>query len=356
MSHAILGETFDIHGGGLDLVFPHHENEIAQSESCHDQPMARYWMHNGLMRPARRAKSAANRTARSRKQRRSNEDQPLEGSRWVSRFDCRQTGERIRYFLLRTHYRSTMIFNDEALAEAGTALDTFYRLFERYQRITGESFYDLKAPTRRVDGQLDAGSDELLLAVAARRDAFLAKMDDDFNSGAAVSDLFQLARELNKFADSAKLEDVAARDQAALASFTRGAVALKELAQLLGLFTAPPQKSAGEDTGVVAALMQLLISIRENARANKDFATADQVRDEVTAAGIALEDRKGETTWRQENQDTDVVEALMQLLISIRENARASKDFATADQVRDDLAAAGILLEDRKGKTSWRRE
>jgi cysteinyl-tRNA synthetase len=361
MSHAILGETFDIHGGGLDLMFPHHENEIAQSESCHNKPMARCWMHNGLMRSGMAGKfgGRADRKATEEATGEATVDTKIsrsKGAGGLADLIAAQTGERIRYFLLRTHYRSTMIFNDEALAEAGTALETFYRLFERYQRITNESFFDLPAPTRRIDGQVQADGDELSAAIAVRRAAFLAKMDDDFNSAAAISDLFQLARELNKFADQAGLEDAAEREPSALASFKRGALALKELAAVLGLFTAAPQTSASEEADVITALMRLLIEIREDARANKDFATADRVRDDLAAAQIVLEDRKGETTWRREGNEADAVESMMELLIGVRENARANKNFATADKVRDDLAAAQIVLEDRKGKTTWRRE
>jgi cysteinyl-tRNA synthetase len=361
MSHAILGETFDIHGGGLDLMFPHHENEIAQSESCHNKPMARCWMHNGLMRSGMAGKfgGRADRKATEEATGEATVDTKIsrsKGAGGLADLIAAQTGERIRYFLLRTHYRSTMIFNDEALVEAGTALETFYRLFERYQRITNESFFDLPAPTRRIDGQVQADGDELSAAIAVRRAAFLAKMDDDFNSAAAISDLFQLARELNKFADQAGLEDAAEREPSALASFKRGALALKELAAVLGLFTAAPQTSASEEADVITALMRLLIEIREDARANKDFATADRVRDDLAAAQIVLEDRKGETTWRREGNEADAVESMMELLIGIRENARANKNFATADKVRDDLAAAQIVLEDRKGKTTWRRE
>jgi cysteinyl-tRNA synthetase len=361
MSHAILGETFDIHGGGLDLMFPHHENEIAQSESCHNKPMARCWLQNGLMRSGMAGKfgGRADRKATEEATGEATVDTKIsrsKGAGGLADLIAAQTGERIRYFLLRTHYRSTMIFNDEALVEAGTALETFYRLFERYQRITNESFFDLPAPTRRIDGQVQADGDELSAAIAVRRAAFLAKMDDDFNSAAAISDLFQLARELNKFADQAGLEDAAEREPSALASFKRGALALKELAAVLGLFTAAPQTSASEEADVITALMRLLIEIREDARANKDFATADRVRDDLAAAQIVLEDRKGETTWRREGNEADAVESMMELLIGVRENARANKNFATADKVRDDLAAAQIVLEDRKGKTTWRRE
>lgn len=304
MSRALLGETFDIHGGGLDLVFPHHENEIAQSESCHGKPMARYWMHNGLMQAGAasgkvggrsdREDAAASPAAADTKISRS------KGAGGLARLIQQQTGERIRYFLLRTHYRSTIVFNDEALAEAGAGLETFYRFFERYQRITGESFYELEAPKRREAAEFDPRHDPFLAEVSARRAAFLAKMDDDFNSGAAVSELFQLARQLNKFADTGELEVPGARSPENLASFRRGCVTLKELSWILGLFVKPLASETRQDQDLVDSLMQLLISIRNGARAKKDFQTADQVRDELARLKIVLEDRKGQTTWRRE--------------------------------------------------------
>ena len=117
-------------------------------------------------------------------------------------------GEQIRFFLLRTHYRSTVLFSDEALQESSAALDTFYRFFERFERVTGQSFYRPSRVTTRSAGTFEAGRRHRLLKEVERcRQAFLDKMDDDFNTGAAISDLFDLVRLLNKFVDQNKLED-----------------------------------------------------------------------------------------------------------------------------------------------------
>ncbi len=139
-----------------------------------------------------------------------------------------------------------------------------------------------------------------MIEAAARRDAFLSKMDDDFNSGAAVSELFQLARQLNKFVDSAKLEDASVRQPSDLKSFQRGCKTLKELSAILGLFLQPIVAEQGQEDELLNGLMQLLIAIRKEAREKKDFATSDKVRDELARLKIVLEDRKGETTWRRE--------------------------------------------------------
>ena len=209
MSRRLLGETFDIHGGGLDLVFPHHENEIAQSECCHGKPMVKYWMHNGLMR----AEAAGKLGGRAeREQQEATIDTKIsrsKGAGGLADLIHEHGGQTLRFFLLRTHYRSTIVFGSQGLEETNTALEAFTRLFERYQRITGESFYALKPALRREDGELDAGADELLAEVARLRASYLAKMDDDFNTGAAISDLFELVRTLNKSADQQQLEDPA---------------------------------------------------------------------------------------------------------------------------------------------------
>ncbi|MFP6752164.1 MAG: cysteine--tRNA ligase, partial [Pirellulaceae bacterium] len=152
MSHHCLGETFDIHGGGLDLVFPHHENEIAQSECCHGKPMARYWMHNGLMRADSAGKVGGRGGQASDDETTTDTESKISRSRGaggLAELIARQGGERIRFFLLRTHYRSTIVFSEKGIEETGVALDSFYRFFERFQRTTGEDFYQLQAAGSR---------------------------------------------------------------------------------------------------------------------------------------------------------------------------------------------------------------
>ncbi|MEM1070209.1 MAG: cysteine--tRNA ligase, partial [Planctomycetota bacterium] len=215
MSHEILGDTFDIHGGGLDLMFPHHENERAQSSCCHGAPMVKYWLHNGLMRAGEKGKvggksdreqtadeAAAGKISRSK------------GAGGLADLIRSQTGERIRFFLLRTHYRSTIVFNDEVLQEAGTALETFYRFIDRFNEITagvetndypGQLFFELPTPTTRFEGDFDPSGDALLTEIHSARQKFLTAMDDDFNSGSAISVLFDSIRLLNRFVDEQKL-------------------------------------------------------------------------------------------------------------------------------------------------------
>jgi cysteinyl-tRNA synthetase len=296
MSKALLGETFDIHGGGLDLVFPHHENELAQSECRHGQPMVKYWLHNGLLRKSEAAGKIGGRTDREAGGKMSRSA----GAGGLADVIAAQGGERIRFFLLKTHYRSTVLYGDEGLEEAAGNLESFYRFFERFQRITKQRFFNLPAATTRKAGDFEPGSDPLLQAVHQFRASFLEKMDDDFNTGGAVADLFDLVRELNRHADQAKLEEIADVRDTRIATFVQATRVLRELSNLLGLFRSTPAKrGGGAGEGVVPKLMELLIELRANARANKDFATGDKIRNSLTAAGIALEDRKGGgTEWR----------------------------------------------------------
>ncbi|MEX0818990.1 MAG: cysteine--tRNA ligase [Pirellulaceae bacterium] len=309
MSRRLLGESFDIHGGGLDLMFPHHENEIAQSECCHGKPMAKYWVHNGLLRAGEAGKVGG----RSDRESASNESGEQAAGGKMSRSAGagglrgqieRHGGEKIRFFLLKTHYRSTVVYSEAALDEAAIALDKFYVFFARYERITGRSFYlaakdDRQPVTRRSEGALETADSELLADVKTYRDAYLAKMDDDFNSGGAVSELFNLLGSLNKFADQHHLEETAMRAESDLDQFCRGVEVLRELSAILGLFLKPATSSgSGGNEEVLDKLVQTFIRMRADARKNKDFALSDRIRDDLAAVGITLEDRKEGTTWR----------------------------------------------------------
>lgn len=309
MSAKFLGETFDIHGGGLDLVFPHHENELAQSECCHGKPMVKYWMHNGLMKAAAAAGKVGGRSDREQGADASAADDAAgkisrsKGAGGLAALIAKHGGEKLRFFLLRTHYRSTNVFGDEPVAEAGAGVDTFLRFFERYERVTGESFYALPYAKRREEGdaQTNANSTDALLAdIAKQRTAFLTAMDDDFNSGAAMAALFDMVRSLNRFVEQAKLEEPAgdaALRKTQVDALRRGTATLRELAAILGLFRAPPKTNAKADDDLVGKLVNLLIEVRATARKNKDFATSDKVRNDLAAIGILLEDRKEGTTW-----------------------------------------------------------
>ncbi len=247
MSGRLLGETFDIHGGGLDLVFPHHENEIAQSESRHGKPMARYWMHNGLMQASSEVGKVGGRNTRAVEGDIQSQDagkiSKSRGSRPFRELLAEFEPETIRFFLLSTHYRRPIDFGEERIREVQTGLATFYRFFKRFERIAGKDFYAIEAAKRRGGGDFQPGGDAVLAAVAEFRQRFLEAMDDDFNTGGAIGILFDLLRRLNKFADDEKLED-GQPPQARLAVLEQGVRTLRELGGTLGLFRPPQQTSA----------------------------------------------------------------------------------------------------------------
>jgi cysteinyl-tRNA synthetase len=185
-------------------------------------------------------------------------------------------------------------------------------------------------------------------------------MDDDFNTGGAIGELFELARVTNKFADDADLENAGKNDKEAVAKFTALLTTIKELASILGIFQQPPALPGVSSDDLLAKLMPLVIDLRANARKNKNFAVADKIRDAVTPAGIALEDRGGGTEWTSSQlapgeSPGAKSNAIMQLLIQLRADSRAAKDFATADAIRNGLTAIGVTLEDRAGGTEWTR-
>ncbi len=282
MSMKLLGRHFDIHGGGLDLVFPHHENEVAQSESLTGEPFATYWLHNGLL------------TRGGRKISKSDPDTVIEMRDLLAKHEP----DTIRALLLSSHYRRPIDYSNERLDEIARGLQGFRNLFERFERLTGQSFYALEAPARREasppGSHLPAGVPEL-------RQQFLDAMDDDFNTGGALGSLFDLARALNRHADQNSL-DSAPKESTPFAAFGAGMVVLRELTRVLGLFGRAPASATRETAGLTAPLLDLLVGLRTDLRKNKQFALADQVRNRLTELGVILEDGPEGTRWKIEDR------------------------------------------------------
>lgn len=245
MSCATLGETFDIHGGGADLQFPHHENEIAQSEGASGQPLARYWMHNGFVRVdnEKMSKSLGNFfTIRE----------------VLEKFDA----ETLRFFILRAHYRSPLNYSDVHLDDARASLKRLYTA------LSGVS----EVPAVAVDWNHPL----------AQR--FRNAMDEDFGTPEAVAVLFDIASELNR------------SQEPALAGLLRG------LGGALGLLQADPQvflQGGGTTAGLDAAQIQALIDERSAAKQAKNFAAADAIRQQLLAQGVVLKDGPAGTTWER---------------------------------------------------------
>jgi cysteinyl-tRNA synthetase len=247
MSTQCLGNHFDIHGGGYDLIFPHHENEIAQSEAATGEPYVNVWMHNGFVRidDEKMSKSLGNFFT-------------------IRDVLARYQPEVLRFFLLGSHYRSALNYSDAALDAAREALTRCYLALDRAGTVTG------------------AAPDADYLA------RFDAAMQDDFNTPGAIAVLFELVRELNRAEAPARVAVLAAT--------------LRQLGGVLGLLQDDPQaflKGGAVGEGPSDADIDALVQARLDARNARDFARADAIRAELTDAGIVLEDGAGGTTWRR---------------------------------------------------------
>jgi len=278
-----LGETFDIHGGGMDLIFPHHENEIAQSESLADKPFARYWLHNGLTR------------FNTKKISKSDEEmQQMMSELQLGHLLSVHSPELIRMLILSSHYRAPIDFSPATLESARKGLDTFYRLFERVERVTGRSPYVADV---RIEQVRDVGAAPLFEEVLSDQVRFLEAMDDDFNTAAAIGVLFEIAGRINRSIEGARLETT--RDEHAAALVGGAAGSLVFLGRLLGLFEQPPAtRDVGGDR-LTAELIELLIETRAAARKARQYDIGDTIRKRLDELGILLEDRADGTSWRR---------------------------------------------------------
>jgi cysteinyl-tRNA synthetase len=221
----------------------------------------------------------------------------------------RHSAETVRFLLLSTHYRSPIEYSEDRLFQTAQALQSFYRLFERFQRDTGEDFFQLKAE-KLDEAQLVTKLHALSSLVPTLRRQFFACMDDDFNTGGAIGVLFELVNALNRYGDQARLETEQRMPESVVA-FRTGMLVIRELSDILGLFWQAPAKAEAGDDKLVGGLMQLLIDIRNSLRAEakkiaaKDdpvkkalFDQTDTIRKRLAELGVTLEDRPGGTGWR----------------------------------------------------------
>lgn len=255
MAKRYLGEEIDIHAGGEDLIFPHHENEIAQSEAANGKTFAKYWLHNAFLNIDNRKMSKS-----------------LGNFRTVREVSKEYDLQVLRFFMLGAHYRSPLNFSAELMEAAKTSLERI---------VNGATNLKFLSEHAKVT-EMTAQENEQLAAALKYKDAFKAAMDDDFNTADAVSALFELVRFANSNTDGESSKE-----------YTEALLKLLvELSDVLGIIVLKEEEILAED-------IEKLIAERQAARKNKDFNRADEIRDELLAAGIVLEDTREGVKWKK---------------------------------------------------------
>jgi cysteinyl-tRNA synthetase len=269
MAAKYLGESFDMHGGGVDLIFPHHENEIAQSEAAYHKPFARYWLHTGFLdlEGAKMSKSLGN---------------VVKLQDALKHVDA----EALRLFYLSTHYRNQLEFSEKSLADAELRMEYFYEALDRVdERIADRDF---------GEGELYQDPDKYIRE-------FEACMDDDFNVAGATSVLAGIFSAVNALLDKPPV-----RDRAVVGRTLKNLrQQLRKISSVTGLFEDEPRawllrrrERAVRQRGIDVAKVEALIADRTQARCQKDFQRADRIRNELKALGVELMDRPNGTSWK----------------------------------------------------------
>ena len=265
MSQKFLGETIDIHGGGKDLIFPHHENEIAQSEAATGRPFVRFWLHNGFVNIEKEKMSKS-----------------LGNILTIRDVLKNYSFEAVRLFLLSSHYRSPMGYSPDALREAEVALERYYRTLDRMEK----DWPDV------VNAEVNKEQKKQALQ------SFINAMDDDFNTAYAVGFVFEEANRANRLMDSAKMTGVDKEFHEVLPVIR---AVFKEAGRILGVFHRKPEEYFGEKKAHIQISEEEiahLVQKRGEAKKKKDFRKADDIRNELDKKGIVLEDTPKGTVWR----------------------------------------------------------
>jgi cysteinyl-tRNA synthetase len=300
MAMELLGETLDIHGGGEDLIFPHHENEIAQSEASSGKKFVNYWIHNGFVtvNHEKMSKSLGNFFT-------------IKEIFEKFAYSPEVTGEILRYFILSTHYRQPIQFSDQAIEEAKSSLDRFYDLLKKCKEASG------KGSGKR---------ENLHKIIAAAKEKFRESMDDDFNTPEAIAQLHTFRNEINKLYKSS----IAHEDSNDILK------CFKETGEPLGLFSMPPKEWQFGPRAKHVPILEI-----------------SQHRADVQGRGP--NDQYYQTS-ANEPVFVPLTDNEVEELINDRTEAKKKRDFKTADKIRDDLKNRGIILEDSpNGKTTWKR-
>ena len=280
MSQKFLGETLDIHGGGKDLIFPHHENEIAQSEAATGKPFVRYWLHNGFVNieKEKMSKSVGNILT-------------------IKDMLGKYHPEALRLFLLSSHYRNPIDYSEQAVIDSEAAADRFYSTMERMENYKGQGSGN-KGQVKELKIEIEKETYE---KVSNLINNFEEAMDDDFNAAQAIGSIFETIRVLNRFMDDKNC----IRSQNAIPILALARENLKKAGRVLGVF----ERNAREylegrkqkflqKIGLKPSDIDTFIEKRKEARNRKDFKTADDIRNELDSKGIILEDTPKGMVWR----------------------------------------------------------
>ena len=281
MSCKYLGNSFDIHGGGMDLLFPHHENEIAQTEGSSGQPWVKQWLHNGFVNVLT---DGGEREKMSKS---------LGNFHTIRDMLGHYRGEDLRFFILNSHYRSPLDFSSDLLEAARNAMDRLYSALAAAKKwlttLPAASVSPMEMETSNLWSE--------------DRERFFSAMDDDFNTPQAIAVLFDITKKINRSL-TARQEETSP-DQAAthVETIRQGVVLLRSLAAILGLLGEDPDRyfhTQGTQSDAMAdAEIESLIQQRLEARQTRNFQEADRIRQQLTEAGITLQDSKKDTTWRR---------------------------------------------------------
>ncbi|HIE28116.1 TPA: cysteine--tRNA ligase [Candidatus Poribacteria bacterium] len=267
MAMKYLGETIDIHAGGADLIFPHHENEIAQSEVATGKPFANYWFHWAFLQVGgrRMGKSEQN-------------------FLFVRDALKKYRPEAIRHFLLSAHYRHPLDYTEENIVQASNASKRIHNCINTLRRLSTSEEVELE--------KLSEEGKQLYESVGVMREQFEAAMDDDFNTAGAIGAIFELVGQANAFVS--ENEGKFSEQSKALLGYVHEN--LVELCDVLGIYSADSGLER-QDTELVNSLMDLLLEIRQDARAKKDWSTADKIRDKLKEFNIILKDTREGVVW-----------------------------------------------------------
>jgi len=284
MSQKYLGETFDIHGGGKDLIFPHHENEIAQSEGATGRPFVKYWVHNGFV----------------------NIDKEKMSKTLGNFFTIKEILERyhpevIRLFLLSNHYRSPVDFSDKNIEETKKGLDRIYTTLKNIDALTGSQNEDKSLPLENLTKR----EKDLYETLSGLSVKFEEAMDDDFNTALAIGHIYEGVRVLNRYISDKRGFD---RSPSSISILKYGRETLKEIGSVLGLFNTDPenyfekQRLKGiSEIEIDEKEILSLIEERVKARSEKNWTLADDIRNHLSEKGIILEDKPEGTIWKIKN-------------------------------------------------------